>query len=411
MAVSDGARGLAADPQDRLFTPAYCWILATNFFAVFNLNLFILLPTFVRGLGGTEATIGVLMGTHAIVALASRFWLGGWLDRFGRRRFILIGVGLGILASTGYLFVNSVGVLLFACRALHGLSFACYFTAMLTLTGDTVPASRRTQAIAWTGVAGFAANAVAPPVGEFVLNRSGIGTNVPHAYHMLFLVALGIMIVAAILATRTRAVPHEGGNGLSGIRAVVAQLQRRSVRVLMVPTVAMGIGFGTAFMFIKDYAATRGLANVGAFFATYSVFVVCLRVGAGRTLDRVNRNAIILPSLGLLALGVLLQTQLDGTGWLIALGLLCGGGHGLLYPTLSAMAYEAAPPEQRGVAMAVYTMGFDGGLALGTIPLGLVARHFGYPAMYVTGAGITFLGLAAYATLMPRGGRFSSTDS
>lgn len=410
MAVSEAAPLPDVAADDRLFTAPYLWLLATNFFAVFNLNLFILLPTFVRGLGGTEATIGTLMGTHAVVALISRFWLGAWLDRYGRRRFIFLGVGLGMLASTGYFFVDSVGVLLFACRALHGFSFACYFTAMLTMTGDTVPPARRTQALAWTGVAGFTANAMAAPIGEFVLSFGGVETDVAGAYRMLFLFVLGIMGAATVLATRIRPAPHEGSSRPAVAGGVFALLRQRPVRVVMVPTVAMGIGFGTAFMFIKDYAATRGLPTVGPFFATYSVFVVCLRVGAGRWLDRVNRNAVILPSLGLLALGVLLQTQLRHPAWLLVLGLLCGGGHGLLYPTLSAMAYEAARVEQRGLAMAVFTMGFDGGLALGTIPLGLVARHYGYPIMYVTGAAITLLGLVTYALIMPRGGRFSPPD-
>ena len=399
--------GAAAD--DRLFTAPYLWILVTNFFAIFNLNLFILLPSFVRGVGGSEATIGLVMGTPSLAAFLVRFWLGGLLDRYGRRQFILMGVALSVVSSMGYLFVETAGPLLFICRATHGVAFAMYFTAMITLTADTVPPSRRTQALAWTGVAGFTANALSPAIGEWVLAAGGgVSDNLFGAYRTLFLFALGIAVLAWVLGTRTHRAHHEGSSNPEG---VLRLFRRREMRIVFLPTVAMGIGFGTAFMFIKDFAQTRGVENVGPFFVTYSVVVIVLRVTAGRRLDMMNRNAIIFPSLALLVLGVFLQQWLREPWWLIVVGLCCGGGHGLLYPTLSAMAYEAVPPAQRGAAMAIYTMGFDVGLFIGTWSLGFVARSFGYPTMYTCGALITLAGLLWYISLAPKGGNFHSAGA
>ena len=50
------------------------------------------LPLFITQMGGTEAHVGLAMGVFMLSAVLCRPIVGGLLDRFGRRPFIIWGL-------------------------------------------------------------------------------------------------------------------------------------------------------------------------------------------------------------------------------------------------------------------------------------------------------------------------------
>jgi MFS family permease len=78
-------------------------------------SLYYLLPTlplYVLELGGTNTEVGLIIGILALTSLAVRPLLGIWMDRTGRRWFLLAGAGIYVLASLGYWAIRSVPGLL-----------------------------------------------------------------------------------------------------------------------------------------------------------------------------------------------------------------------------------------------------------------------------------------------------------
>src|SRR5439155_517793 len=66
-------------------TACFARVTAANFCFFLTFASFFLLPLHVRALGGTERTIGVVMGTSGLAGLVSVLAVGALLDRFGRR--------------------------------------------------------------------------------------------------------------------------------------------------------------------------------------------------------------------------------------------------------------------------------------------------------------------------------------
>src|SRR2546428_11891397 len=73
-------------------TACFARVTAANFCFFLTFASFFLLPLHVRALGGTERTIGVVMGTSGLAGLVSLLAVGALLDRFGRRIFLLGGI-------------------------------------------------------------------------------------------------------------------------------------------------------------------------------------------------------------------------------------------------------------------------------------------------------------------------------
>ena len=95
---SDGGRL----PDVSLGGPLACVVTST--FLHFA-SLYFLLPTlplYALSLGGTNAEVGLTIGILALTSLAARPFLGIWMDRAGRRGFLVAGAGIYVLASLGY---------------------------------------------------------------------------------------------------------------------------------------------------------------------------------------------------------------------------------------------------------------------------------------------------------------------
>jgi len=158
------------------------WTFAITSVGVFmatldNLVVTTALPVIRKDLHATiqslEWTVNAYTLTFAVLLLTGAA-LG---DRFGRRRMLVVGLGIFTLASAAAALAPSTGVLI-AARAVQGVGGAIVTPLTLTILSAGVPANRRGAFIgAWSGIAGLAV-ALGPLVGGAVV--SGI------SWHWIF---------------------------------------------------------------------------------------------------------------------------------------------------------------------------------------------------------------------------------
>ena len=94
-----------------------------NFFFFCNFSSFFLLPLFIRDIGGDEAQIGYVMGTFGVTSIGAIPFAAFLIDRYGRRRFMLAGSSLMIVASLLYVFISDISVKIFVFETCAGSGF------------------------------------------------------------------------------------------------------------------------------------------------------------------------------------------------------------------------------------------------------------------------------------------------
>src|SRR5262249_47732618 len=99
-----------------LISGPFARVTVANFFFFLNFASFFLLPLYVRSLGGSETTVGAVMGTTSAASLLVMPLIGMALDRFGRRRFLVLGTTGMTAAALGFLFVDRIGMALYGLR-------------------------------------------------------------------------------------------------------------------------------------------------------------------------------------------------------------------------------------------------------------------------------------------------------
>src|SRR5713101_5053156 len=152
---------MPAQPEP-LFTRRFWLACSVHFTGAMAESLYILFPLFVRHLGGSEFTIGLLAGVTGAAAVAARVPVGRFLDTHGRRRVLTVAGALHVAAWLGFLSVGALGTGLLVPIIAYGLASGSLFAAYFTYASDITPVSRRSEGIAMFGVWGILPNGLGP---------------------------------------------------------------------------------------------------------------------------------------------------------------------------------------------------------------------------------------------------------
>jgi MFS family permease len=374
---------------------AFARATVTNFFFFLSLNGFILLPLYIRDLGGTEVEIGVVMGLFNAVGIVCQPLIGPWIDAVGRRPFMLLGVGLSFVSALAAVTMPGIPALAVV-RVLQGLGFSAFFVANYAYIADLVPPARRGWALGIFGVSGLLATALAPLLSEWVIRRWG--------FQWLFAFAAVLALLAGVLVWRTAEAPRLAAP------AVGASLWERGgfdeiFRRHMALALFFGLGSGTMFVFLPTFAEALGVRTLGLFYTAYAAAAMGVRIAGGGLIDTRGRRAVIVPSMflqaaataGLAALAFLV-TRTSATPVVPALffvGLLSGGAHGFIYPALGALVIDETPEARRGVVVGLFSAMFLIGQTSGSVAFGYVTHALGYGLMWTALALILLVGALA----------------
>jgi MFS family permease len=367
---------------DILVSGPFARTMLTNFFFFGSLNGFVLLPLYVHQLGGSEAAIGLVQGTYSAAGILCQPLVGAWIDRVGRRFFMVLGATVLTVSCAAFVVTGSIP-LLGVLRALQGVGFSAFFVANYIHVVDLVPSERRGWALGIYGLSGLLSTSLAPLAGEFVVRRFG--------FPWLFAWAMLLAGAALALVFRMRDVrppSMTGGPGFEAVRQGIKELLHLHMGLMFF----FGLGTGTIFTFLPTFAERLGVTGLGLFYTAYATAAMLVRVAGGGLIDTRGRRAVIIPSmlvqaaatsiLAMVAILVRPGSAVPVLPFLFAAGFMAGGAHGFLYPALSALLMDVTPERRRGSAVGTFSSVFLVGNALGSIAFGYVAHGFGYRVMW-----------------------------
>lgn len=372
-----------------LYDRNYLLLNTSNFLYSLYATMFIFLPAFLYRLAIREGEIGLIMATGTLVSVALKPVNGLFVDRRGRTAFLVSGALLASASTIPWLFVREGGAHLFAIRIFQGAAYSFFATASYAYIAASAPPDRRGEALGVFGLSFFVPTALGGWLGEFVIGRAG--------YDGLFLSAVVIAFLAGLF-------PLGMAEPKGASRLPVTSLLDFLSRSYLIPNSAaflFGTAFGSIFTFLPVFLLIRKISSIGVFVVVYALAVVGTRT-LGRSLaDRLPRERLALLSLLLLGIGIFSIPFVGGHVGLSVVGLVSGTGHGVLFPSLSALILDRSGPEKGGMAMAMFTGAFDMGLVTGAAAFGYVAQYLGYRAMFFAAAGFTAAGALFFFTQDP----------
>jgi EmrB/QacA subfamily drug resistance transporter len=186
------AESVGAHPR---WTLATC-ILASSLAFIDGSVVNVALPAIGRSLGGGAADLQWTINAYTL-PLSALLLLGGAAgDHFGRRRLLMLGICLFLVASIGCALAPGIAVLLTA-RALQGLGAAVLLPNSLAILSHTFSGPDKGRAVGTWAAASAISAAIGPPLGGWLINNVG--------WRAIFYINLpfgALAILIALLAVR-----------------------------------------------------------------------------------------------------------------------------------------------------------------------------------------------------------------
>jgi MFS family permease len=377
--------------QQKLWSKEFMLVILANFL-VFT-SMYMLLPTlplYAQFIGGSQSMAGLIVGIFTLAAVVFRPLFGNMLDQIGRKRVLLLGVGIFAVTTASY-HATSLIIILLAVRLLQGVGWGATTTATGTIASDVIPPARRAEGMGYFGMASTVAMSIGPAWGLALTSHS--------SYSMLFTLAT---VLSLLCLGASWLINYEQKNPVS------LPTDRKGViieKTAVVPSVVLlfvSLTYGGIVTFLPGYAAYRGITDIGLFFTTFAISLLVTRPFMGKAADRLGFSAILLP--GMLLLGAALQVLVHATTlpqFLVA-AVLYGLGFGSVQPILNAITIALAPPQRRGAANATFMSAMDTGIGLGAIIWGMVAERLGFSYIYGYSTVLIAISLGCYLLLLHR---------
>ena len=361
--------------------------------------------------GSNEAGAGLVNGVLLLATILTQPFVPWLLRRFGTGRVLAAGLVFMGAPSLLHLFSDQLDWIL-VLAVLRGLGFG-----VLTVTGSAavahlVPPSRHGAAIGVYGAAIAIPQVVLLPAGPWLVDAVG--------YWMVF--ALGALsILGAFAAPRLARALHDReveqrllgedtGDGTESTDRPASSVdhprQRLAVRLARPTLLLIGatLAGGALLTFAPQMSSSPLATAAGLVLLTATAAVSRWRIGT--LADRYGIAPFLWPlvlltviGLGLTALAVQNHGDTQVFLFLGAMALV-GVAYGGLQNLTLLLSLAVARRHEYGAASAVWNVGFDTGVGIGSVLVGAIATGFSFPValLVVAAISLTTLPLAVTRT-------------
>ena len=347
------------------------------FFRMFS--IFLLLPVFsVLALDLEEATpflIGVAFGAYGLTQGFLQLPFGMWSDRAGRKKVIVIGLGLFIIGNLLAAVADSIYLMIIA-RFLQGTG--AISSTVFALVADLTRPEVRTRANAAMGVSIGTAFAIAfiaaPFLGEWIGLEGMFG--------MIAVFSVVSLVLVLTTVPNPEAVLLVPGN-TSFLKMIKTVWRVPSLRIICWGGFVCGAGLSSTFFLIPMILVNHGYDR-GEMWKIYlpmmlaGAFMMVLAAVFAEVRNRfreVMLFGVVLLLLSAVAMGIGQEEQM--LLWFVAALFLFFMGFNIFEPIFPSLVTRYTTAETKGTAMGVYNFAqFFGHFAGATLAGALYLNHF-----------------------------------
>lgn len=330
-------------------------ILLSNIFIAFlGIGLIVpVMPSFMDIMHLSGKTMGYLVAVYAMAQLLMSPFAGRWVDRYGRKKIIIIG--LFLFGVSELIFGLGTNVLvLYISRILGGISAAFIMPGVTAYVADITSVQERPKAMGYISAAISTGYIIGPGIGGFIAE---------YGIRMPFFFAAAIAILAcipSIFILKEEPLTKEKITDISAntkqtnfISDIKRSLNPRYfIAFMIVFILAFGLSaYETIFSLFSDHKFGFTPKDIAAIISISSIFGVIFQIFMfGKMVDILGEKRLIQLCLITGAILAVASTVISGFLVVLAVTSLIFLAFDLLRPALTTFLSKAAGKEQGFVA-------------------------------------------------------------
>lgn len=377
-------------------------VLWTAFFVInFNIVMMVpLLPFMARDIGLTPGETGLVLSAFPLVALISNLALGPLIDRYGRKRFII----LGALGSGGLLLATALAqsaTIIIVSRAATGVFMPMIGASVFAAVADYVPLPERSR------FSGYVTSAA--PIAFLCAISLGVLFGGLVSWRLPIIALAALSLVLAMFAAR---LPKTNPALLSRDPIARATYRKRLAtlsldagsRLLILSYFGWSFGMYVFLGLYPSWLVEHGLASAGA--GTISLMLFIGEIGglfgallSGALATRA-RHPLATCAWAALGMTFLIIAIPFGAGAPLFQALAYGGfafGRDLMLALILGGAMLLVSPDERGSLNAMLNAVYQTGASLGGVA---GAWLYGLRADFTANSAVSALTFAAAAIML-----------
>ncbi|MBM6382981.1 MAG: MFS transporter [Paenibacillus sp.] len=348
------------------------------------------MPTLMRNLGLTGASVGYLTAAYAVTQLLFSPWGGRLGDTIGRKKIIVVGLAMLAVSEAIFGFSSSV-YMLFLSRLLGGVGVAFIFSGVMAFTADITTENERAKGIGYISAAMSTGFIIGPGLGGFLAEY---GVRVPFyvAAAVVGFVALLSLIVLPESMKKADLIENRLPLEREGLIRQIWQSRKASYFVTLVVLLVLGFGlsnFETVFGLYLDAKHQFGPNDIAFVLTIGAIVGVVIQIGLLDLLvKKLGEMKVMYLSLALGGASIFVILFVHSYWAITIVTIFIFASFDLIRPAASSLLSKAAGERQGYVAGLNSTF-----TSLGTI-IGSVAAGILYDvslSLPYIAAGATFL--------------------
>jgi MFS family permease len=358
------------------FSGRFWAVIASTFLGFIGMGAVLpaLGPHVRHDLGGTDQTVGFVIGIFSLVALFSRFASGPLADQRGRKTAFI--AGLASCALAGFVYLLPLGIKgAYLGRILQGFGEACLYTGAAAWVIELGGIHRSAQSLGYLSSGIWGGISLGPVIGQ------ALGT---------FERAAGLQVASALL-------------GMAFLWFVKEDYRpnphRRKgpwiPRGLLMPGLTIGfvnIHYPVLTGFLVLHLTSQGHAGPMAFTA-YALVILFSRFFFGGLPDRIPAHRTFYAGLMAMAVGLIGITIAPNSVSAVAATAILGLGFSFPWSAVASTVLRRVPEDERGSVVSVLSAFYDFFVGISSFAAGMMAKRWGYPSAFLM--AVVSVGVAA----------------
>ncbi len=378
----------SSDGRSRLWTGTFCILILVNICSSMALQMTVpIVAKYAISLGASLKFASAIASVMSFAGLLMCPFAGAIADRVNRKwLYVIASAAYGLCIISHFAVRDPVQLLLL--RLLTGFAFSFTNLTIIAYSATYVPQDRYGEGVGYITLSTFAAQALGPGMGAYLLEHFGYSAAFASAGCFSLLSALTVVFISY------EDVRRSVGKYKFSLRSLIEP--RLLVFSLLAALYSMANGLVSTFMVL--IGDERNIANVALFFTVYSLLMVLGRPVYGKLLDKKGVYFILFPSYLLSGLGLAAVGLSATLAAVLAAAVLMALGQGSGVPSVQAHCVRYMGKERAGVATSTCQIGQHVGNTIAPWLGGQMVSSFGYTATFCGfGAAMLTIGWAAMA--------------
>jgi MFS family permease len=372
-----------APKPEPLLTPRFFGMWVFSFFTFFSaFQLLPVIPFRILELHGTTAQAGWFLSVYTFASAFAAPVMGSIADHFGRRKTLITASILFIGFSLAYGLITNLPLLLVT-GLIHGAIWSSILaSSSAIMANEFIPESRRTQGMAYWGLASQFAVAIAPAVGLLVYHYGWFTLCAEMA-------TLSVLMAFAALALKTRDIVAE-------TRIRLDDMWDWNVTRTASALAVTSIGYGGITSYAAILADQRHVTPKAIFLSAMAISVVVIRLFTSHLGDRFGYKVVLYPSLLAIPVAFVMLAFAQTRNGFIASAVVFGAGFGSMYPAFASFILNNTNPARRARTFGSIVWAFDSGIAVGSLLVGIIGERHGLGTAFLVAAAASALALPIF---------------